>query len=125
MPLASARQHPENQKENQAGHSSERTVEGQGRGDRPWVHSPKAKKKWVGVAAWAISVQGPSLVMRTPHARSFRAVRFARGSPHLAGSHLSYGAYLPRAPPKPATPPKQEHKKKDAKERAPRLPLRF
>ena len=28
MPLASARQHPENQKENQAGHSSERTVEG-------------------------------------------------------------------------------------------------
>ena len=27
--LASARQHPENQKENQAGHSSERTVEGQ------------------------------------------------------------------------------------------------
>jgi len=26
--LASARQHPENQKENQAGHSSERTVEG-------------------------------------------------------------------------------------------------
>ena len=30
MPLASARQHPENQKENQAGHSPERTVEGQG-----------------------------------------------------------------------------------------------
>ena len=30
MPLASARQHPENQKENQAGHSSERTVESQG-----------------------------------------------------------------------------------------------
>ena len=29
MPLASARQHPENQKENQVGHSSERTVEGQ------------------------------------------------------------------------------------------------
>ena len=29
MPLASARQHPENQKESQAGHSSERTVEGQ------------------------------------------------------------------------------------------------
>ena len=29
MPLASARQHPENQKENQAGHSSERTAEGQ------------------------------------------------------------------------------------------------
>ena len=29
VPLASARQHPENQKENQAGHSSERTVEGQ------------------------------------------------------------------------------------------------
>ena len=29
MPLASARQHPENQKENQAGHSPERTVEGQ------------------------------------------------------------------------------------------------
>ena len=28
VPLASARQHPENQKENQAGHSSERTVEG-------------------------------------------------------------------------------------------------
>ena len=28
MPLASARQHPGNQKENQAGHSSERTVEG-------------------------------------------------------------------------------------------------
>ena len=27
--MASARQHPENQKENQAGHSSERTVEGQ------------------------------------------------------------------------------------------------
>ena len=32
MPLASARQHPENQKENQAGHSSERTVEGQSGG---------------------------------------------------------------------------------------------
>ena len=29
VPLASARQHPENQKENQVGHSSERTVEGQ------------------------------------------------------------------------------------------------
>jgi len=29
VPLASARQHPENQKENQAGHSSERAVEGQ------------------------------------------------------------------------------------------------
>ena len=29
MPLASARQHPENEKENQAGHSPERTVEGQ------------------------------------------------------------------------------------------------
>ena len=28
VPLASARQHPENQKENQAGHSPERTVEG-------------------------------------------------------------------------------------------------
>ena len=28
VPLASARQHPEIQKENQAGHSSERTVEG-------------------------------------------------------------------------------------------------
>ena len=28
MPLASARQHPENQKENQAGHSPERTVGG-------------------------------------------------------------------------------------------------
>ena len=33
MPLASARQHPKNQKENQAGHSSERTVEGQVRGE--------------------------------------------------------------------------------------------
>ena len=30
MPLASAHQRPENQKENQAGHSLERTVEGQG-----------------------------------------------------------------------------------------------
>ena len=29
MPLASARQHPENKKENQAGHSPERAVEGQ------------------------------------------------------------------------------------------------
>ena len=29
VPLASARQHPENQKENQAGHSPERAVEGQ------------------------------------------------------------------------------------------------
>ena len=29
VPLASARQHPENQKKNQAGHSPERTVEGQ------------------------------------------------------------------------------------------------
>ena len=28
VPLASARQHPENQNENQAGHSSERAVEG-------------------------------------------------------------------------------------------------
>ena len=36
MPSASARQHPENQKENQAGHSSERTVEG---------HKSKKKKK--------------------------------------------------------------------------------
>ena len=36
MPLASARQHPENQKENQAGHSSERTVEGHSFRD-PWV----------------------------------------------------------------------------------------
>ena len=38
MPLASARQHPENQKENQAGHSSERTVEGHG-GGRPALGS--------------------------------------------------------------------------------------
>ena len=38
VPLASARQHPENQKENQAGHSSERTVEGQG-GGRPALGS--------------------------------------------------------------------------------------
>ena len=30
VPLASARQHPENQKKNQAGNSPERTVEGQG-----------------------------------------------------------------------------------------------
>ena len=43
FPLASARQHPENQKENQAGHSSERTVEGRRRGDRPWVHSTRAE----------------------------------------------------------------------------------
>ena len=28
VPLASARQHPENRKENQTGHSSERAVEG-------------------------------------------------------------------------------------------------
>ena len=35
MPLASARQHLENQKENQAGHSSERTVEGQRLGGEP------------------------------------------------------------------------------------------
>ena len=34
VPLASARQHPENQKENQAGHSPERTVEGQRIGKR-------------------------------------------------------------------------------------------
>ena len=44
VPLASARQHPENQKENQAGHSPERAVEGQGGGGggggSPWVHSP-------------------------------------------------------------------------------------
>ena len=32
VPLASARQHPENRKKNQAGHSSERAVEGQGGG---------------------------------------------------------------------------------------------
>ena len=31
VPLASAHQHPENQKETQAGHSPERTVESQGR----------------------------------------------------------------------------------------------
>ena len=30
VPLANARQHPENPKENQAGHSPERTVEGHG-----------------------------------------------------------------------------------------------
>ena len=35
MPLASARQHPENQKENQAGHSPERAVEGQS--GAPWT----------------------------------------------------------------------------------------
>ena len=56
MPLASARQHPENQKENQAGHSPERTVEGQGGGDRPWVHSPRA--------------EGPGLVKVGGQARS-------------------------------------------------------
>ena len=44
VPLASARQHTEDQKENQAGHSPERTVEGHGvqaMGVDPpsWVHS--------------------------------------------------------------------------------------
>ena len=60
VPLASARQRPENQKENQAGHSSERAVEGlggrlalgsqpKGRGARPvrvmsrQAHSPRKK----------------------------------------------------------------------------------
>ena len=45
VPLASARQHPENQKENQAGHSPERAVEGQGRGGGglPWVYRPRAE----------------------------------------------------------------------------------
>ena len=54
MPLASARQHPENQKENQAGHSSERAVEGlggrlalgsrpKGRGARPVKVSGQAR----------------------------------------------------------------------------------
>ena len=43
VPLASARQQSENQKENWAGHSSERAVEGQGREGGythpgPWVH---------------------------------------------------------------------------------------
>ena len=43
--LASARQRPENQKENQADHSPERTAEGQGGPTRPgpWVHSPRAE----------------------------------------------------------------------------------
>jgi hypothetical protein len=36
VPFASARQHPENQKENQAGHSPERAVEGQRRNGRTW-----------------------------------------------------------------------------------------
>ena len=42
VPLASARQQPENQKENQPGHSSERAVEGEG-GGVPWVQSPGCK----------------------------------------------------------------------------------
>ena len=41
MPLASARQHPENQKENQAGHSSERTVEGRARWKWWWWANPQ------------------------------------------------------------------------------------
>ena len=45
VPLASARQRPENQKENPAGHSAERTVEGQEGPTRPGftVHSPRAE----------------------------------------------------------------------------------
>ena len=37
VPLASARQHPENQMENQAGHSSERTAEGQAYDDDEFI----------------------------------------------------------------------------------------
>ena len=43
MPLASARQHLENQKENQAGHSSERAVEGQG---RPTPRRSRTPRGW-------------------------------------------------------------------------------
>ena len=53
VPLASARQHPENQKENQAGHSSERTVKGQTTGtcvvENSWGSSSRRYKpdsKW-------------------------------------------------------------------------------
>ena len=38
VPLASGRQHPENQKVNQAGHSSERTVEGHGRSEEQFSY---------------------------------------------------------------------------------------
>ena len=50
VPLASARQHPENQKENQAGHSSERAVEGQSKpepeqsGNSRFCSFPRRKK---------------------------------------------------------------------------------
>ena len=43
MPLASARQHPESQKGNQAGHSPERASarwRAKGGAVSPWVHSP-------------------------------------------------------------------------------------
>ena len=45
MPLASARQHPENQKENQAGHSSERTVEGRASGVFSYILDGAFKKQ--------------------------------------------------------------------------------
>ena len=49
VPLASARQGPENQKENQAGHSSERTVEGQ-----TAARTAKLFPALVAVATWQL-----------------------------------------------------------------------
>ena len=55
VPLASARQHPENQKENQAGHSSERTVEGRSAAFFGGVNfsRPTTPKRGIPALAWA------------------------------------------------------------------------
>ena len=66
MPLASARQHPENQKENQAGkNSSERTVQGQGGPTGPIQHPPPCAR-WPGALGSqnAKSTTNPGLIHR-------------------------------------------------------------
>ena len=47
VPLASARQRPENQKENQAGHSSERTVEDHFRARMDLPAEKKSLRFWL------------------------------------------------------------------------------
>ena len=67
-------------KENQAGHSSERAVEGQEEADSPWVHGLRVQGPWCGPGGRA----GPPTGGRTTTGGLYRRLTFAPSSLSIA-----------------------------------------
>ena len=89
MPLASARQHPENQKENQAGHSSERTVEDRRRGIKLRQHqgsTAEGSRKHARYTKETPERKRPSGAPRALRQRKSRIMKFARKRRGTTGS---------------------------------------